>query len=99
MHDLLLTEAREDTRQRELAETRPLLLAAARVGVAVPSESLERIAPGLDDSWEAVAEFAARYPVRLHAGEEGEPLSRGRLQAASGPILESGDDDELNLDA
>jgi hypothetical protein len=32
-------------------------------------------------------------------GEHGEPLTRGRLRAAAGPILESGDDDELDLDA
>lgn len=87
------------TRERELRETLPLVLAAARAGVAIPSESLERIAPDLDRSWRAVAEFAAAFPVHLSRGEYGEPLTRARLRAAAGPIGEYGDDDELNLDA
>lgn len=99
MGDLLRAESRNSQRDRELAETVPLLLAAARAGVGIPSETLERVAPGLDSSWQAVAEFAARWPVHLHAGEDGEPLARGHLHAAPGPFEESGDDDELNLDA
>jgi hypothetical protein len=35
----------------------------------------------------------------LVSAEGGEPIVRGRLRAASGSVLESGDDDELNLDA
>lgn len=89
------TEARE----QDLRDTLPLVLAAARAGVAIPSESLERLVPGLDSSWRAVAEFAASYPLRLSAGEDGEPLTRGRLRAQQGPVEESGDDDELKLEA
>lgn len=87
-----------EARERELRESLPLVLAAAQSGVDIPSESLERIAPGLDTSWRAVAEFASQYPLHLHRGEHGEPLTRGRLRASAGPIEESGDDAELNLD-
>jgi antitoxin (DNA-binding transcriptional repressor) of toxin-antitoxin stability system len=88
-----------DIRERELRDTLPLVLAAARAGVAIPSESLERIVPTLDQSWRAVAEFAASFSLRLSRGEHGEPLTRGRLHAAAAPIEEFGEDDDLILDA
>ena len=86
-------------REQELHDTLPLLLGAVKAGVALPSETLERLVPGLDDSWRAVATFAAKFPVRLSSGEDGEPITRGRLRSASGPIEDSGEDDDLNLAA
>lgn len=86
-------------RERELSETLPLVLAATRAGVAIPSETLDRLAPGLDQSWQAVADFAAAFPVRISRGEHGETLTRGRLTAHPGAVEEYGDDDELTLDA
>jgi antitoxin (DNA-binding transcriptional repressor) of toxin-antitoxin stability system len=83
----------------EMRSTLPLILAAARAGVALPSETLERVASGLETSWEDLAGFTTQVPVRLTHGQDGAPLARGRLRAAPGPIEESGDDDELNLDA
>lgn len=93
----LPAERRSSQRDRELTETSPLLLAAARAGVGIPSETLERAAPGLDNSWQTVTDFTARFPVQIHAGEDCHPVTRGHLHAATGPIEESGG--ELNLDA
>lgn len=99
MRDMTERLSKMEAREQELRQTLPLVLAAAKAGVAIPSETLARFAPGLDESWESIAEFAAAFPLRLSAGERGEPLTRGRLRAVPGPVAESGDDDELNLDA
>ncbi len=37
--------------------------------------------------------------LTMEAGEDGQPIARGHLHAFDGPVFESGDDDELNLDA
>ena len=34
----------------------------------------------------------------LEADEDGRPITRGDIRAVAGPVLESGDDDELNPD-
>lgn len=86
-------------RDSELRSTLPLLLAAATAGVAIPSETLSRLVPGLDNSWEAVAHFAASFPVELTRGEGGEPIAHGRLRGADVAIEEFGDDADLNFDA
>ncbi|GAB2447097.1 hypothetical protein GCM10027062_30850 [Nocardioides hungaricus] len=91
--------AAADQREREFETTVPLILAAARSGVAIPSETLDRVAPGLDASWQAIAEFAAAFPLRLTHGEHGEAITRGELVAEAGPVDETGDYDELNFDA
>jgi len=97
----LMTEriAAADEREREFEASLPLILAAARSGVAIPSAILERIAPGLNASWQAVAEFAAAFPLRLTHGDYGERITRGQLVAEAAPVEESGDYDELNFDA
>jgi antitoxin (DNA-binding transcriptional repressor) of toxin-antitoxin stability system len=87
-----------EAREQELVNTLPLVLAAAQAGVAIPSETLRRLVPGLDGSWQAIATFAATTPVRIAYGEDGEAVSHGRLRAISGLVGES-DDDDLNLDA
>jgi hypothetical protein len=84
--------------RQEVAATLPLVLAAARSGVAIPSEALRRLVPNMESSWADVATFAATAPVRISRGEAGEGLERGRLRAAGGRVEEA-DDDDLNLDA
>ena len=87
------------TREDEFASTVTLLLAAARTGVPVPSDMLERVMPNVDvaERWREIAEFAATFPVRLTAGEDGEPITRARLSHVGGYIDESGSDDDLDL--
>ena len=99
-YDSLVEDAaRAAEREDELKATLPMLLAAARAGVAIPSETLERLLPGHGaDDWRALAEFAATFPSRLSAGEHGEPITRAHLSSYTGPIEESGTDDDLNLD-
>ncbi len=98
MRDLVERLEQGEALKRELQETLPLVLAAMQAGVAIPSETLRHIAPGLDDSWEAISDYVASYPLRLSGGENGEPLTRGRLRGVGG-LPESGDDSELNFDA
>lgn len=88
-----------DERESELASTMTVLLAAARTGVAVPSEMLERVMPHVDvaERWREIAEFAATFPTRITAGEHGEPITRAHLSHVGGPIEEFGSDDDLNL--
>lgn len=85
-------------REQELRDTLLLIMAAVRTGVAIPSDTLDRLSFGLDDSWCSIAEFAAAFPVRISRGEDGTPIARGRLRGHEGPIAEYGDDDDLNLD-
>lgn len=52
----------------------PLLLLAARTGVAIPSETFETLGiPGGDD-WKALNELLATLPMTITHGEDGEPL-------------------------
>lgn len=52
----------------------PLLIAAARTGVAVPSQTLEALGLGADFDWRALNEFQAAFPVRFTHSEEGAPM-------------------------
>lgn len=88
-----------EVREQELRDTLPLIMAAVRAGVDVPSDTLDRLSLGLDDDWRSIAEFAAFFPVRISRSEDGAPIARGRLRGLVGPVAESGDDDDLNLDA
>lgn len=98
--DLVIRVGEAEARESEWASTVTMLLAAARTGVPVPSDMLERVMPDVDvtERWREIAEFAAAFPVRLAAGEHGEPLTRARLSFVGGPIEESGSDDDLDLD-
>lgn len=97
--DLVERAEEADARENELASTVTLLLAAARTGVPVPSNMLERVMPNVDvaERWREIAEFAATFPIRLTAGEHGEPITRARLAHVPGYIEESGSDDDLDL--
>jgi len=52
----------------------PLLVAAARVGVAIPSDTLETLGVELPFDWRALNEFQARFPIALTHDEQGAPL-------------------------
>lgn len=85
--------SRADEAQR-LRAVLPLLLAAARTGVAIPSETFETLGiPGRYD-WEALDDLLAALPVTITHGEEGEPLpDTSRIKLRHEPIEEF--DDEL----
>ena len=73
----------------------PLLLAAARAGIAVPSEAFETLGLPVVEDWRALNALLAALPVRLTHDPEGQPLpqqpARLSLQHASE------DEDELVL--
>lgn len=90
-----------DLRQRadEAARLRaalPLLLAAARTGVAIPSETFETLGiPGRDD-WQALNELLAAFPLAVTHSEDGEPLpDTSGVELRHEPVDEL--DDELTL--
>lgn len=76
--------AAEEQAQR-LAETVPLLLAAASAGIAIPSESLAALGIALPFDWRLVNELQARVPLTLTRDEDGSPISRGGAAAAVAP--------------
>jgi hypothetical protein len=73
-----LTESSE--RFEAMKTTLPLLLAAVRSGIGIPSETLAQmgISHG-DQSWQALNEFQAAFPVHFNINEDGTPITRGRL--------------------
>ncbi len=75
-----------------IRETLPLLLTAIHVGVAIPSETLDRLGVSLeDDSWVALNRFQATVTVRLQTDEHGAVPSRGSL--AGGEWFGESDDE------
>lgn len=74
----------------------PLLLAAARTGVAIPSETFEALGiPGRED-WKALNELLATVPVTIMHGKDGEPLpDLSGIELRHAPLQEL--DDELTL--
>jgi hypothetical protein len=74
----------------------PLLIAAARTGVAIPSETFEALGiPGRDD-WRALNELLASVPLTITHGEDGQPLpDMSGVTLDHTPIEE--DDEELVL--
>jgi len=74
----------------------PLLLAAARTGVAIPSETFEALGiPGRED-WKALNELLATVPVTITHGEDGELLpDLSGIELRHEPMEEL--DDELTL--
>jgi hypothetical protein len=74
----------------------PLLLAAARTGVAIPSETFEALGiPGRED-WKALNELLAIVPLTITHGEDGEPLpDLSAIELRHAPLEEL--DDELTL--
>jgi antitoxin (DNA-binding transcriptional repressor) of toxin-antitoxin stability system len=72
----------------------PLLVAAARAGVAIPSASLDRLGIGLDFDWRALNAFQARLGIEITHDEEGHPLPP---MPAAEPAATEESDEELIL--
>jgi hypothetical protein len=70
---------------QRIADTVPLLLAAAGAGAAIPSESLAALGIALPFDWRLINELQARVPVVLTGDEDGSPISRGGTGAAGAP--------------
>jgi hypothetical protein len=73
-----------------------LLVAAARAGLALPSETLEALGLELPFDWRAVNEFQARFPVALTHDEQGAPLP-AREVGLQLQHYEEGPDEELRV--
>ncbi len=54
----------------------PVLLAAARAGVALPSDTLAEYGVETDFDWERLIRFINAAPIALERGEDGEHLTR-----------------------
>jgi hypothetical protein len=52
----------------------PLLIAAARADVTIPSETFQALGIGGRDDWRALNELLAGVPVTITHGEDGRPL-------------------------
>jgi PHD/YefM family antitoxin component YafN of YafNO toxin-antitoxin module len=76
--------AAEEHAQR-IAETVPLLLAAASARVAIPSESLAALGITLSFDWSLINELQARVPLTFTSDEEGTPVSRGSVGSVGTP--------------
>lgn len=72
----------------------PLLVAAASAGVAIPSESLERLGIDLDFDWRALNAFQARFGVPITHGDDGAPLPP---MPSTAPLSVEESDEELVL--
>ncbi len=70
---------------QRMAETVPLLLAAAGAGAAIPSESLTALGITLPFDWSLINELQARVSLTLARDEEGTPISRGSADSVSAP--------------
>lgn len=66
-----------------LRDALPLLLAALRSGVAIPSDTLDRLGVELPaDGWQDLNAFQAAFPLELTHGEDGAPLARASVGTA-----------------
>ena len=92
----MLAEMRSHTGEAErLRAALPLLLAAARAGVAVPSVTFETLGLPVAEDWRALNALVAALPMRLTHDPEGQPLP---AQPATLSLQHaSEDEDELVL--
>jgi hypothetical protein len=74
-----------EARVQRIADTVPLLLAAASARVAIPSESLAALGITLPFDWSLINELQARVPLTLARDEDGSPISRGSAGSAVAP--------------
>jgi PHD/YefM family antitoxin component YafN of YafNO toxin-antitoxin module len=80
---------------RAIRDTTPLLLAAARAGVTIPSATLDALDLQGAFDWEALNRFQASFEVRITRGEDGAPLPARVEGLSHRPIGEL--DEELEL--
>jgi hypothetical protein len=72
----------------------PLLLVAARTGVAIPSETFDTLGIPVREDWTALNELMASLPLTITHGDDGEPLpDMSGLALRHEPVEEL--DDEL----
>ncbi len=65
----------------DLRSALPLLIAAARSGVGIPSETLASLGfEPTDDSWQTLNAFQTQIPIRITRGADGETPARGPLR-------------------
>jgi hypothetical protein len=77
----------------------PLLLAAARTGVAIPSETFQTLGiPGRDD-WRALNEMLASVPLTITHGDDGHPLPDASGIAMHHTPVEETDEELVVADA
>lgn len=83
---------------KRLRAALPLLLAAARSGVTIPSETFETLGlPGRYD-WEALDDLLVAHPVAVTHGEDGQPLpDHAAIGLEPEPVFEDDDDEPLIL--
>jgi PHD/YefM family antitoxin component YafN of YafNO toxin-antitoxin module len=74
----------------------PLIVAAARAGVAIPSETFETLGLELPFDWRALNDFQARFPVAMTHDEQGSPLPPPQTDLQQRRYEEE-DDEELTL--
>ena len=72
----------------------PLLLAAARSGVAIPSDTFDTLGIPVREDWKALNELMASLPLTIAEGEDGEQLpALSAIDVRHEPVEEL--DDEL----
>lgn len=96
-YEALLAAATQSTAHEQGKSLLTMVMTAGLLGAAIPSESFAKQFPDVPIEWEAVAQFAAAYPVTITHGPDGEPITRGRLTGYGAPADEYGSDDDLNL--
>jgi hypothetical protein len=90
-----LSEAAE--RWSRLRQVLPVLTAALRAGVAIPSATLAELGIELpDDSWQAINEFQATHDIPVTVDEDGNRLLPAAL--AHEPFVEFDDELEFVVD-
>lgn len=76
----------------------PLLVAAARTGVMIPSQTLETLGLGDAFDWRALNEFQAAFPVRLTHSEDGAPMPAPITDLRQELVPEEPDEELIILD-
>jgi hypothetical protein len=95
MFDALRSRAADAER---LLAALPLLIAAARAEVAIPSETFQALGIGGRDDWRALNELLAGVPVTITHGEDGHPLPDTSKVVLQHNRVEE-DDEELVVNA
>lgn len=79
----------------KLREAMSYLLAAARAGVHIPSETMDKLGlTPMEIDAEASKVFRAHYPLTPTHGEDGEPLAAVPVSAAATAFEEDEEDEE-----
>jgi len=97
MFDALRSRAADAER---LLAALPLLIAAARAEVAIPSETFQALGIGGRDDWRALNELLAGVPVTITHGQDGHPLpDTSEVVLQNNPVEEDDEEIVVNADA